>query len=98
MTQSLSNLMASPLVVAALFLWVLLAFLAFRQCRVWAKGHQKEKVIQKNHPAIPVKKYELSQIASDVSAFKPTKVSVQPKLSMENQARRLASLQKAWDT
>nr|WKN38698.1 hypothetical protein K4G66_08280 [Tunicatimonas sp. TK19036] len=91
--------MTSPFAVAALFLWVLLAFLAFRQCRVWAKGTQKEKIIQKNHPAIPVKKYEISQIdVSEKPINKPLKIPGHPKLSSKDQARRLASLQKAWDT
>ena len=47
MTQSLSNLMNSPLALAALILWLLLAFLAVRACRKWANERNAEKLFIK---------------------------------------------------
>ena len=92
--------MNSPLAITALLLWTVLAFLAVRTCRRWAKKRSKVKTITKNHPAIPVKEYKLSDfsIEKTVSGVKPTKVLSSEKLSTEQQAQRLASLQNAWDT
>ena len=111
MTQSLSNLMNSPLALAALILWLLLAFLAVRACRKWAKERNAEKTIHKNHPAIPVKKYKLSDTCPGggpltavrfESATTPVRMPAQTvlsqKLSTEQQAQRLASLRNVWDT
>ena len=99
MTQSLPNLMNSPLALAALVLWLLLVFLAIRACRKWAKERKVEKIIYKNHPAIPVKKYKLSDFtASPQPSKKPTVVASPVKLSVEQQAQRRASLRSAWDT
>ena len=99
MTQSLSNLMNSPLALAALILWLLLAFLAVRACRKWAKARNAEKIIYKNHPAIPVKKYKLSDFEPTATSVRlPAKLASSPKLSPEQQAHRLASLRNVWDT
>ena len=99
MTQSLSTLMSSPLALAALLLWVVLAFLAVRAYRKWAKEKKVEKIIYKNHPAIPVKKYKLSDFESATEAVKiPAKATALPKLSAEQQAQRRVSLRNAWDT
>ena len=100
MTQSLVNLMNSPLAIMALLLWMVLAFLAVRACRRWAKKRNKVKTIMKNHPAIPVKEYKLSDFSAEVAALvvKPAKVLSSEKLSTKQQAQRLASLQNAWDT
>ena len=106
MTQSLSNLMNSPLALAALILWLLLAFLAIRACRKWAKERNAEKIIHKNHPAIPVKEYKLSDTSLTAVRFEtaPTPVKIpakgvhSPKLSTEQQAQRLSSLRNVWDT
>lgn len=59
--QSLSNLMSSPLAMVMLGLWGMLFFLAVRQCLKWRKARRNEKIIYKNHPAIPVKEYKLSE-------------------------------------
>ena len=99
MTQSLSNGMNSPLALAAMVLWLLLAFLAVRTCQKWAKERKVEKIIYKNHPSIPVIKYKLSDFAEATEpARRPTKTASLPKLSAEQQAQRLASLRNVWDT
>ena len=92
--------MNSPLAITALLLWTALTILAVRVCRRWAKELNKVKTIMKNHPAIPVKEYKLSDfsIEKTVSGVKPAKVLSSEKLSTEQQAQRLASLQNAWDT
>ena len=64
--------MNSPLAVAALILWLLLAFLAIRVCRRWAKERNAVSVIYKNHSAIPVKRYQLADVESNFQpAAKP---------------------------
>jgi hypothetical protein len=99
MTQSLSNGMNSPLALAAMVLWLLLAFLAVRACQKWAKERKIEKIIYKNHPAIPIKKYKLSDFTgSEEAVRKPTVVASSVKLSIEQQAQRRALLRNAWDT
>ena len=91
--------MSSPLALAAMFLWLLLAFLAVRTCQKWAKERKVEKIIYQNHPAIPLKEYKLSDFTEATAPVKrPTKVTSLPKLSAEQQAQRLASLQNVWDT
>ena len=65
MIQTLSNLMNSPLAWVALLLWVMLFFLAVWQCRKWGKASRNEKIIYKNHPAIPVKEYKLSEVVTN---------------------------------
>ena len=101
MTQSLSNLMNSPLAITALLLWMVLTFLAVRTCRRWAKERNKLRTITKNHPAIPVKEYKLSDFSVE-AITKPSatsaKVLASEKLSTKQQAQRLTSLQNAWDT
>ena len=91
MSQSLVNLMNSPLAVTALLLWTALVFLAVRTCRRWAKERHKVKTIMKNHPAIPVKEYKLSDFSVE-AVTKPgatsTKVLSPEKFSTEQQARR----------
>ena len=74
--------MNSPLAVAALVLWLLLAFLAIRVCQRWAKERNAVSVIYKNHPAIPVKQYQLADVEGDLQpAAKPNPLVVnQPKL------------------
>lgn len=76
--------MNSPLAVAALILWLLLAFLAIRVCRRWAKDRKAVSVIYKNHPAIPVKQYQLADFEGDLpTAVKPEPLVVnQPKLPL----------------
>ena len=100
MTQSLSNLMNSPLAITALLLWTVLAFLAVKTCRRWTKERNNVKMITKNHSAIPVKEYKLSDFSAEVAVLdvKPAKVLSSEKLSTEQQAQRLVSLQNAWDT
>ena len=101
MTQSLSNLMNSPLAITALLLWMVLAFLAVRTCRRWARERNKVKTIMKNHAAILVKEYKLSDFSVEAitkSSAMSAKVLSPEKLSTEQQAQRLASLQNAWDT
>ena len=66
--------MNSPLAIAATILWLLLLWLALRQCRRWAKARNKEQVIYQNHPAIPVKEYKLSDFETE-----PDSKSVNPK-------------------
>jgi len=60
MTQSLLHWASSPLGSLALSLWFSLAILALRQCQRWAKERSQEKVIDQNHPAIPVIVYDRS--------------------------------------
>ena len=76
--------MNAPLAVAALILWLLLAFLAIRVCRRWAKERKAISVIYKNHPAIPVKQYQLADVEGDLQpAIKPKPLAVnQPKLPL----------------
>ena len=97
MTQSLSNLMNSPLALTALILWVILAFMAVRACRKWAKEKKVEKIIHQNHPTIPVKEYKLSDF---VMAPEPTEKVVKKtpllKLSTEQRSRS-RPLRNAWD-
>lgn len=92
--------MNSPLAITALLLWTVLAILAVRVCRRWAKERNKVRTIMKNHPAIPVKEYKLSDFSAEVaiSGVKPAKVLSSEKLSTEQQAQRMASLQNVWDT
>ena len=91
--------MNAPLAVAALILWLLLAFLAIRVCRRWAKERNAVSIIYKNHSAIPVKQYQLANFEADVSMLaKSAGAMPSPKLSAEQQAQRLASLRDAWDT
>ena len=72
--------MNSPLAVVALILWLLLAFLAIRVCRRWAKERNAVSVIYKNHPAIPVKQYQLADFGDDLQPAKPKPLAVnQPK-------------------
>lgn len=98
MTQSLSNLINEPLALAALILWLLLAFLAIRTSQKWAKEKKVEKIIYQNHPAIPVIKYKLSDFTTAIELVeRPVKAASLPKLSAEQQAQRLASLRNAWD-
>jgi len=77
MIQTLSNFMNSPLAIVALLLWVLLFFLAVWQCRKWGKASRNEKIIYKNHPAIPVKEYKLSEFVTNAG----------PGANIENQSR-----------
>ena len=99
MTQSLSNLMNSPLALTAMILWLALAFLGVRAYRKWTKEKKIKKIIYKNHPAIPVKKYKLSDFESATEVVKiPAKATLPPKLSVEQQAQRRVSLRNAWDT
>ncbi len=76
--------MNAPLAVAALILWLLLAFLAIRVCRRWAKERNAVSIIYKNHPAIPVKQYQLADVEGDLQpAIKPKPLAVnQPKLPL----------------
>ncbi len=105
MTQSLSNLINSPLAIVGLLLWVLLLFLAIRQCHRWAKASHKEKIIYQNHPAIPVKEYKLSEFAGHTGLkvkeespnHKPIKNFKQPKPSPGKQVEHLPSFPNAWD-
>ncbi len=80
MTQTLSNFMSSPFAMVALLLWVLLFFLAVWQCRKWGKASRNEKIIYKNHPAIPVKEYKLSEFVTNAG----------PDANIENQSRQKA--------
>lgn len=99
MTQSLSNSMNSPLAFTALLLWLVLAFLAVRTCQKWAKEKNVEKIIYKNHSAIPIKKYKLSDFnTSAESVKKPKGVASPAKLSIEQQTQRQASSRNVWDT
>ena len=69
--------MNSPLAVAALVLWLLLAFLAIRVCQRWAKESNAVSVIYQNHPAIPVKQYQLADFEGDLQpAIKPKPLAV----------------------
>jgi hypothetical protein len=69
--------MNAPLAVAALILWLLLAFLAIRVCRRWAKEQNTVSVIYKNHPAIPVKQYSLANVEGDLQpAIKPEPLAI----------------------
>lgn len=100
MTQSLSNLMNSPLAIVALLLWVLLAFLAIRQCKRWAKSERSEKNIFHNHPGIPTKEYKISEFEmkdDEKPEFILANKLKQSKLKPEKQRERLASLKHNWD-
>ena len=93
--------MNSPLAITALLLWTTLAILAVRVCRKWAKKRNKVKTIMKNHPAISVKEYKLSDFSVEAitkSSAMSAKVLSPEKLSTEQQAQRLTFLQNAWDT
>ena len=84
--------MNSPLAVAALILWLLLAFLAIRVCRRWAKERNAVSVIYQNHPAIPVKEYQLADVEGDLQP------AVQPKPPAANQPKSpLAPTRNVWD-
>ena len=84
--------MNSPLALVAAVLWLLLAFLAIRACRKWAKGRNTVKVIYKNHPAIPVKQYKLADFETDIQpATKPTTFAV------KRPETPLASPRNVWD-
>ena len=86
--------MNAPLAITALILWLLLAFLAFRTCRRWAKEQKTEKIITQNHPAIPVKKYDLSQI----KATRPLpKRSTSTPVVNRQHAERQPSVPNTWD-
>ena len=100
MTQSLVNLMNSPLAITALLLWIVLSFLAVRTCRRWTKEQSKVKTIMKNHPAIPVKEYKLSDFSAKeaIHGIESAKTLSSEKLSTKQQAQRPASLQNVWDT
>jgi hypothetical protein len=98
MTQSLSNLMNAPLLLIALLLWLLLAFLLFRELKRSAAQKKSELILQKNHPAIPERKYKLSEFAPDI--LEENKAPLRrrlAKLSADRQAERLESLKNVWD-
>jgi len=104
MTQTLSNFMNSPLAMVALLLWVLLFFLAVWQCRKWGKASQNEKIIYKNHPAIPVKEYKLSEFGMPVGTdpnietlnSKPiNKLKANP--GIKKQSGQLSNQTNVWD-
>jgi hypothetical protein len=100
MTQSLSNLMNSPLALIALLLWVLLLFLVVRQCKMWAKASQNEKIIYQNHSSIPTKEYKLSEFeikGEEQPKLVLTNKLKQSKLNSKKQVERLASLKHSWD-
>lgn len=92
MTQSLLNLMDSPLAVAALILWLLLAVLAIRVCRRWAKERNAVSVIYQNHPAIPVRQYKLTDFEAE---SQPT---AKPKsLAIDRPKPPLHHVRNVWD-
>jgi hypothetical protein len=97
MTQSLLNFMNSPLAITALILWLLLAFLAFRTCRKWASEKKTKKIIVQNHSAIPVKKYDLSQIAAADPLPQGSTSKPLVKLSAQQRAERPTGLPNLWD-
>lgn len=109
MTQTLSNFMSSPLAMIALLLWVFLFFLAVWQCRKWGKASRNEKIIYKNHLAIPVKEYKLSEVVTNAgpdanienqsrhkAGTKPiNKLKAKPGIA--NQSEQLSNLPNVWD-
>ena len=72
--------MNSPLVLTAGILWLLLIGLVARQCQRWAKERNRPVIIEQNHPAIPVKVYQLSDFAEEP---KPTHKPVTRKTTLE---------------
>ena len=69
--------MDSPLAVTALILWLMLAVLAIRVCRRWAKERNAVQVIYQNHPAIPVRQYKLADFEAEVQpTAKPKPLTV----------------------
>ncbi len=99
MTQTLSNLMNSPLALVALLLWILLFFLAVWQCRKWGKASRNENIIYKNHPAIPVKEYKLSEFEMQVGSEANTKPINKHKSNpgIKKQVEQLSTLKNIWD-
>jgi flagellar biosynthesis/type III secretory pathway M-ring protein FliF/YscJ len=98
MTQSLSNLMNAPLLVVAMLLWLLLAFLLFRELKRRAAQKKSELILQKNHPAIPERKYHLSEFAHEANDESKAPLRRRlAKLSADRQAERLESLKNVWD-
>ena len=104
MMQILSNFMSSPLAIVALLLWVLLFFLAVWQCRKWGKASRNEKFIYKNHPAIPVKEYKLSEVGmpagsgANIENSNPKPINkLKAKPGIANQSEHLSNLPNVWD-
>ncbi len=99
MNQTLLNLMNSPLAITAIILWLLLFILAVKTCRKWAKESRLEKILKKNHPSIPVKKYELSEFeVGDEEEDVMSVSSLQHQmLSPAQRLKQLETLQHAWD-
>jgi len=104
MIQTLSNFMNSPLAMFALLLWVLLFVLVVWQCRKWGKANRNEKIIYKNHPAIPVKEYKLSEFeipAGATANIKNPKTKpinkFKSKPGLEKQSGQLSTLPNIWD-
>jgi len=104
MIQMLSNFMNSPLAMIALLLWVLLFFLAVWQCQKWGKASRNEKIIYKNHPAIPVKEYKLSEVrmhaGSEENIENPNPKPInklKAKPGIANPSEQLSNLPNVWD-
>lgn len=102
MTQSLLNLMNSPLAIVVLLLWASLALLAIGQCRRWAKSERSEKIIIQNHSSIPTKEYKLSEFEGHDEVEEKPKLKSgsqfkKPKLNTQKQWERLATLKNSWD-
>jgi len=104
MIQTLSNFMSSPLAMIALLLWVLLFFLAVWQCQKWGKASRNEKIIYKNHPAIPVKEYKLSEFVTNadpdakVENSKPNPIKkLKENPGIKKQKEQLSTQPNVWD-
>jgi len=109
MIQNLSNFMNSPLAMVALLLWVLLFFLAIWQCRKWGKASRNENIIFKNHPAIPVKEYKLSEFGvpdgtvANIENRSQHKAGTKPinklkaNLGIKKQSGQLSNSPNVWD-
>lgn len=90
-----------PLAITAVVLWLLLVFLTIKTCRKWPKESRKEKILQKNHPSIPVKKYELSEFVVEDEVEEdamPVGPFQHQELSTAQRLQRLETLRHAWDT
>ena len=97
MTQSLLNLMNSPLAVAATLLWLVLLWLMQRHYRRWMKERSKEKVIYQNHPAIPVKVYQLSDIETEPTSDSKAKPVRQKPLPRPVASQPIVPSTNIWD-
>ena len=97
MTQSLLNPMNSPLAIAATLLWLVLLGLMLRYYRRWVKERSKEKVIYQNHPAIPVKVYQLSDIETEPTSDGKVKPVRQKPLPRSVASQPIVSSTNVWD-